>query len=242
MYRVQLQDFEGPLDLLLLLINRNEIDIFDIPIAQITNEYLSYVELIEAIDLDGVAEFIYFAALLISVKARMLLPSPEEDEEGEPIDPRQEIVERLLEYVQYKNAAETLDEQFKQRSLLFTRGQASTPAQSMMPEQDILVKRTVFDLIDTLRDVLKNAPEEPTITIASRKHSIEEQCEYIRDAVFAEEQVSFSGMVMGKTRYFIVVTFLAALEMAYSGEVFVSNAPDGEDFVIERAAGQTFVG
>ena len=242
MYRVQLQDFEGPLDLLLLLINRNEIDIFDIPIAQITNEYLSYVELIEAIDLDGVAEFIYFAALLISIKARMLLPSPEKDEEGEPIDPRQEIVERLLEYVQYKNAAETLDEQFKQRSLLFTRGQASTPVQSTMPEQEILVKRTVFDLIDTLRDVLENAPEEPSITIAPQKYSIAEQSDYIRDAVYSQEQVSFSGMVMGKTRYFIVITFLAALEMAYSGEIFVSSAPNGDDFVIERAPGQTFAG
>ncbi len=242
MYRIQLQDFEGPLDLLLLLINRNEIDIFDIPIAQITNEYLSYVELIEAIDLDGVAEFIYFAALLISIKARMLLPNPEEDDEGEPIDPRQEIVERILEYVQYKNAAETLDEQFKQRSLLFTRGQASAPVQSTMPEKEILVKRTVFDLIDTLRDVLENAPEEPPITIAPQKRSIEEQCEYIRNAIFAQEQVSFSAMVMGKSRYFIVITFLAALEMAYSGEVFVSSGPDGEDFVIERATGQTFVG
>jgi segregation and condensation protein A len=242
MYRVQLQDFEGPLDLLLLLINRNEIDIFDIPIAQITNEYLSYVELIEAIDLDGVAEFIYFAALLISVKARMLLPSPEKDDDGEPIDPRQEIVERLLEYVQYKNAAETLDEQFKQRSLLFTRGEASTPVQSRMPEQEILVKRTIFDLIDTLRDVLENTPEEPTITIAPQKHSVEEQCEHIRDAVFARGQVSFSSIVMGKTKYFIVVTFLAALEMAYSGEIFISNAPDGEDFVIGRATGQAFAG
>ena len=108
MYRIRLQEFEGPLDLLLFFIQRDELDIYDIPIAQITDEFLGYVRLIEEIDLDGVADFIYMAALLIHIKARMLLPRPDLDEEGEPIDPRQELVERLLEYVRYKEAAEEL--------------------------------------------------------------------------------------------------------------------------------------
>ena len=152
MYRIQLQEFEGPLDLLLFFIQRDEIDIFDIPIARITDEYLEYVRLMEEIDLDGVADFIYMAALLINVKVRMLLPRPELDEDGEPIDPRRELVERLLEYMRYKEASEGLAVYHENRANLFTRGAASAQQdlfERAMPET--LVNTTLFDLISALR-------------------------------------------------------------------------------------------
>ena len=234
MYRVELEDFEGPLDLLLLLINRREVDIFDIPIAQITNEYLAYVQLMESINLDGVADYIYFAALLISIKARMLLPQPEFDPEEEDLDPRQQLVDRLLEYIRYKDAAESLNQQLEQRSMLFTRGRASTPAEVESPEKEILVKTTIFELMNVLRLVLEEVPEEESITIEPQQYSIEDQSERIRGILFTERRVSFRDLVRGQTRSFIVVTFLAILEMAYGHEICILNARDENVFVIEK--------
>ncbi len=233
MYRVELEDFEGPLDLLLLLINRREVDIFDIPIAQITNEYLTYVQLMESVNLDGVADYIYFAALLISIKARMLLPQPEIDTEEE-LDPRQQLVDRLLEYIRYKDAAEILNQQLEERSRLFTRGKASTPTEVAAPEKEVLVKTTIFELINALRLVLEEAPEEEAITIKPQQYSVEDQSEHIRRILFTERQVSFRDLVRGQTRSFIVATFLAILEMAYGHEICILNAYDGSAFIIEK--------
>lgn len=234
MYRVELEDFEGPLDLLLLLINRREIDIFDIPIAQITNEYLEYVQLMESINLDGVADYIYFAALLISIKARMLLPQPEMDAEDDEIDPRQQLVDQLLEYIRYKDAAETLNQQLEQRSRLFTRGKASMPPEVETPEKEVLVKATVFELMNALRLVLEDAPDEETITIVPQQYSIEDQSEHIRRILFTKKRISFHDLVRGQTRSFIVVTFLAILEMAYGHEICILNTFDGKAFMIEQ--------
>lgn len=234
MYRVELEDFEGPLDLLLLLITRREVDIFDIPIAQITNEYLAYVQLMDSINLDGVADYIYFAALLISIKARMLLPQPEIDTEEEDFDPRQELVDRLLEYIRYKDAAETLNQQLEERSRLFTRGKASTPAEVESPEKEVLVETTIFELMNALRLVLEEVPEEETITIKPQQYSIEDQSERIRRILFTKRQMSFRDLVRGQTRGFIVATFLAILEMAYGHEICILNARDGNAFVIEK--------
>src|SRR5690625_568104 len=132
MYRVHIEDFEGPLDLLLFFIRRDELDIFNIPIARSADEYLSYVRVLEQVDLDAVGEFLYMAAMLINIKARMLLPTPELDEEGEPIDPRRELVERLLEYVRFKEASQRLTE-------LKTERMMSLPAVSQvrMPRPSI---------------------------------------------------------------------------------------------------------
>ena len=233
MYRVQLQDFEGPLDLLLLLINRREIDIFDIPIAQITNEYLSYVGMMKSINMDGVADYIYVAELLISIKARMLLPQPEIDTEDEDIDPRQQIVDHLLEYIRYKDAAEMLNEQLEERAQLFTRGNASLPPEAEVSEKDILVKTTLFDLINALRVVLEEAPVEQVITIARHEYSMEEQTEYIRKTLFTQNRISFRGLVSGHPRSFIVMTFLAILEMAFASEISILNSYEGNGFIIE---------
>lgn len=234
MYRVELEDFEGPLDLLLLLINRREVDIFDIPIAQITNEYLAYVRLMESINLDGVADYIYFAALLISIKARMLLPQPEPDSEEEDLDPRQQLVNQLLEYIRYKDAAETLNQQLEERSRLFTRGKASIPPEVEAPEKDVLVKTTLFGLMSALCRVLEDAPDDELMTIKSQQYSIEDQSEHIRRILFSEKQITFVDLVRGQTRSFIVVMFLAILEMAYGHEICILNACDGNAFLIER--------
>jgi len=234
MYRVQLEDFEGPLDLLLLLINRREVDIFDIPIAQITNEYLSYVGMMKSINLDGVGDYIYFAALLLSIKARMLLPKPELDSDEQEIDPRQQLVDQLLEYIRFKDAAETLNQHLEDRSALFTRGSASTPEEADSPEREILVKTTVFDLLSALRVVLEKAPDEPIITIHRQEYSVEDQSEHLRTILMKQQAVRFVKLMEGKTRSFIVATFLAVLEMVLSQEVMISKTYQENDFRIER--------
>lgn len=236
MYRIQLQEFQGPLDLLLFFIQRDELDIFDIPIAQITDEYLEYVRLMEEIDLDGVADFIYMAALLINVKVRMLLPRPELDEEGEPIDPRRELVERLLEYMRFKEAAEGLAVYHQQRANLFTRGEASASQEQFeraLPET--LVNTTLFDLISALRRVLTEVPEAPVFALEAVDYTIEQQRVYVLKELGRRGQVAFVELVRHHNKSFIITTFLAILEMAQRGVVWLSPTKAADDFYVKRA-------
>lgn len=236
MYRIQLSEFEGPLDLLLFFIRRDELDIFDIPIARIADEYLGYVRVLEQVDLDSVGDFLYMAALLIGIKAKMLLPSPEVDEEGEPIDPRRELVERLLEYVRYKEASQRLVSLHEERADLFTRGKASAVRKSIEQEPvEVNLDASVFDLVAALRRVLTDVPEneEPTHAIVREEYSIEEQQEYVRRRLPEAGRTSFIGLVRGRSRPFIITTFLAILELARSGEVTIVVPARVTDFFLE---------
>ena len=236
MYRIQLQEFEGPLDLLLFFIQRDEIDIFDIPIARITDEYLEYIRLMEEIDLDGVADFIYMAALLINVKVRMLLPRPELDEDGEPIDPRRELVERLLEYIRYKEASEGLAVHHENRANLFTRGAASAQQDEFeraLPET--LVNTTLFDLISALRRVLTEMPEAPVFALETVDYTIEQQRAYVLEQLGKRGQMAFVDLVRHWDKGFIIATFLAILEMTQRGLIRLSPTASADDFYVERA-------
>lgn len=235
LYRIQLQDFEGPLDLLLFFIRRDELDVYNIPIAHIANEFLAYVRLMEEIDLDGVADFIYMAALLINIKARMLLPRPEVDEEGEPIDPRRELVERLLEYMRFKEAAQHLSDEHETRSELFTRGMASAPAQRFEDDHPIeIVDVSMFDLISALRGILTEAPEEPTHQVERVHYGVEEQRERLMEVLSAGETTSFASLVAKRPKGFVIATFLAVLELARLGHVWLRPVDRPNDFVVER--------
>ncbi len=233
MYRIRLEDFEGPLDLLLFFIQRDELDIYDIPIARITDDFLAYVRLMEEIDLDGVGDFIYMAALLISIKVRMLLPRPDLDEEGEPIDPRRELVERLLEYVRYKEAAQELAAFHERRGALFTRGEASAQRPLFvegLPET--LVNTTLFDLISALRRVLTEASEPPPHEIQHVEYSVEQQQHYVLDELARRGKLTFVGLARHGHKGFIIATFLAILEMARQGIVELSRTETADDFYV----------
>ena len=208
------------------------IDIFDIPIAHITDEYLAHIRLMESVDLDGVADFLYLASLLIGIKVRMLLPKPVPEVEGETADPRQELVERLLEYRRFKEAAKKLSQQHKQRAAYFTRGEASVSAFAEAPE--ILVNTSIYDLISALRRVLVDAPEEPTIAIAVRDYSVEEQRRFVLQAVAANGSIAFADLVRRRSKKFIITTFLAILEMAQRGQIVLAAVPSDDDFVVKQ--------
>ncbi len=239
-YRVRLADFEGPLDLLLFFVRRDELDVHDIPIARITDEYLGWVRLIEEVDLDGAADFIYMAAVLVGIKARTLLPRPALNADGEPVDPRRELVERLLEYVRFKEAAGLLDGQHERRARHFTRGAASgdllqpvegggRPAGDGEPTYRV----SLFDLMSALRRVLGRAPSEPPEHGVGRESfTVEAQERYVL-AQAAGRAVSFVSLVEGQTRAFVIATFLAVLELVrrQALRLVVGHTPD--DFAVE---------
>lgn len=234
MYRIHIEDFEGPLDLLLYFIRRDELDVFDIPIAQIADEYLAYVRVLERIDLDSVGDFLYMAALLINIKARMLLPKQDVDEEGEPIDPRRELVERLLEYMRYKEASGNLEDLYQDRSDRFTRGNASSERKRWEGQAEVSYDATVFDLISALRRILTEAPEEPTHDVVREEYSIEEQQAFILEILERTSKMSFAKSVKGRSKAFIITTFLGILELARQQRVIVYVPDDNPvDFFLE---------
>jgi segregation and condensation protein A len=229
MYRVQLNQFEGPLDLLLFFIRRDELDVYDIPIARITDEYLAYVRVLEEVDLDGVADFIYMAAVLISIKAKMLLPRPEVDDEGEPIDPRAELVQRLLEYMRYKETADHLEERHERRGERFVRGAASAPREEHGLEPTY--RASVFDLITALKRVMEKAPAEATVHPVRRyDYTIEDQTQYILQNLRDGRRPSFVSLVLDRPRPFVIATFLAILDMAQRHTLRILPGTTADDF------------
>lgn len=236
MYEVKLQQFEGPLDLLLFFIRRDELDIYDIPISGIADEFLEYVRLLEQVDLDGVGDFLYMAALLINIKTRMLLPSQELDEEGEPIDPRQELVERLLEYIRFKEASDILSEAHDRRQEQFTRGQELDLVAELQDPGETIADASIFDLVQALRRVLtESETEEVTHEVESESWSLEGQQAYLETALADGERHSFVGLVTKRPRGFIIATFLAVLEMARNGLVAIFVERSALDFYLSTS-------
>ena len=236
MYEVRLQQFEGPLDLLLFFIRRDELDIYDIPIAGIADEFLAYVRLLEQVDLDGVGDFLYMAALLINIKTRMLLPSQEVDDEGEPIDPRQELVERLLEYIRFKEASEVLSEAHDRRQEQFTRGQELDLAKEIQDAGETIAEASIFDLVQALRRVLT---ESEVHVVTHESWSLEGQQVYLEGRLSDGKKHSFVDLVSGNPRGFIIATFLAVLEMARSGLVGIFVERSALDFYLSASGNPT---
>lgn len=238
MYRVRLDQFEGPLDLLLFFIRRDELDIHDIPIARIADEYLAYVRLLEQIDLDGAADFIYMAALLIQIKARMILPHPEEEgEEGDAEDPRKALVERLLEYMRFKEAADVLDRQWADRHRHFTRGAAPEGPELRLDPRDVTYRVSLFDLVTVLRTLSEREPveEAPRHTPRRYAYAIEDLRRYVLQGA-AAGPASFRALVAGRPKPFIIVAFLAVLDLLQQQAVRLHFGLRAEDFSVEAVA------
>lgn len=229
MYRIQLQQFEGPLDLLLFFIRRDELDIYDIPISQITDEYLAYVRLMQEIDLDGTADFIYMAAVLIGIKAKMLLPRPEVDDEGNEIDPRDELVQRLLEYMRYKEAANHLEDSYEARGERYVRGSAFEAETGPKVEPEYRV--SVFDLISALKRVMDRTqlPELPH-AIKRQSFSVEEQSTYILARLAGGVRLPFVALVSNRPRSFVIASFLAILDLAQRRLLTILPGTSPDDF------------
>ena len=227
---VKLERFEGPLDLLLHLIKRDEIDIYDIPIARITQQYLAYLELMRALDLEVAGEFLVMAATLMRIKAKMLLPAPQADAEEDEGDPREELVQRLLEYRQFKEAASTLRLHEDERRRLYERGLLPT-------EEDAgplpLAPASLFDLMDAFHRVIARIPEPAVYEVRTEVFDVEEKMAEIARSVAEEGSVMFSALLMRcRARAEMVVTFVALLELIKVGQVTVIQAAHFDDITI----------
>lgn len=242
MYRIQLNDFEGPMDLLLYFIRRDEVDIFDIPIARITDEFLAYLKVMQRVNLDVAGEFVYMAALLMGIKTKMLLPRQEVDEEGVPIDPRRELVARLLEYIRFKEASTHLERVHASRLERFTRGAASEVAGTIEAPHEVSYQVSVFGLISALKRVLQQVQEvAPVHEIKGEDYTIEQQEAYLLERLKAESRLSFVETCKGKSKTFIITTFLAILEMARQGLLLILiRETEVADFFLEAPTPESF--
>ncbi|MFQ5824599.1 MAG: segregation and condensation protein A [bacterium] len=225
-YRVQLQNFEGPLDLLLYLIKKNEVEIYDIPISEITQQYLEYLEVIELLDLEKAGEFILMAATLLRIKAQMLIPRPVmEDEEEE--DPREALIQRLLEYQRYKEVAENLADFEKKQRDFFARRYFDFDLEENKNGEDKNTKRevTLYDLMAVFVEVIKKVPPISHHTIERIPVTIDDQTKFILDYLENHEQALISELFTPiNERIIMIVTFVALLELVKSKRVKLNQS------------------
>ena len=230
-YRVRLDEFEGPLDLLLHLIKKNEINIYDIPIFVITKQYLDYISLLKYLNLEVAGEFLVMAATLIHIKSRMLLPvetDGDEDEDGE--DPRAELVRRLLEYKQFKEAAAELVERGQHWREVYGRPAFCETAPACRPEEidDAPLELTLFDLVDAFQDIVQRTPGKAFVEVTPDHLTVKDRMNYILERLEYEAAIPFESLFMPEEgRLVLIVTFLGLLELvrirlvrAYQSEAF----------------------
>lgn len=214
-YPVKLEHFEGPLDLLLHLIRKNEVNIYDIPIALITDQYLTYLTLMQELNLDLAGEFLVMAATLIHIKSRMLIPRPTPEVEGleDEEDPREALVRRLLEHQKFKAAAELLHERETVRSAQFPRPDAAVAevaGDAYEPELEV----DLFSLLAAFRGVLERTRARPKVLMPPEQMSIEQRIEQLLERLSETEAVGFEELFAdANSRQDLIVTFLALLEM-----------------------------
>src|SRR5450759_3266310 len=191
-YEIKLDVFEGPLALLLYLIRKNEIDIYNIPIALITEQYLSYLEIMRSLNLDLAGEYLVLASTLIHIKSKLLLPPAEgegEEEEGE--DPRAELVQQLLEYQAFKEAALSLGERPLLERDVFTRGAASEEEQSTAEEaDDALIEVDIFELVTAFRRIIAGLDRKEDLEIDTEKMSLTDRINEIMERLSEEGQIT----------------------------------------------------
>ncbi len=241
-YTVRLDQFEGPLDLLLYLIQRDEIDVYDIPIAHITQQYLQSIEQLEVFELDNAGEFLVMASTLMRIKARMLLPVQRPGEEDEDDgDPRDELVRRLLEYKKYKEAAQALASKSTERAEFFRRGQ-DYPFLDQAEEEPPELSLSLYDLLRAVGNVLDEMRGENVHHVYTDVYTVEGQESHIVARVEREERVLFGDLFEGmQVKMEVVVTFIALLDLlksrrvrAYQGDAYGDIWLEAGDGAIEE--------
>ena len=229
-YAVTLPAFEGPLDLLLFFVQRDELDIHDVPLARIADEYLAYVHRLARVDLDGAGEYLYVAALLISIKARSLLPVAPGADAPDADDPQRELADRLAEYVRHKDAARALRDAADARAAHATRTGTLVP----IAAPDAPAPQRLADLVEALRRVLTAAPAAFVHAVRRVRVTVEEALAVLWRRLGAEGRVSFADVSAGRDRAFVVAAFLGVLESVRCGRMRLGWG-NGDDFFVEQA-------
>jgi len=234
-YKIHLEKFEGPLDLLLYLIKKNDIDICDIPIAIITDQYMEYIEMMKMLDLDVVGDFLVMAASLMQIKSRMLLP-PDPLASPEVIDPRQELVDRLKEYEQFKLIAEGLKSKELHRQSLFGRLIDEEQLKEIKADaQEVLIEATLFDLINALSEALKQIPEKKDYQVSQEEYTIEGKIHELLHLLIETPRVSLMELFRRSTsKTEVVCIFVAVLELTRQKEIIIVQHRQFENIEIVR--------
>jgi segregation and condensation protein A len=240
-FEVKLSLFEGPFDLLLFFIERDELDIYDIPISKITNDFLDYLHHLEQLNVDVASEFILVAATLMRIKSKMLLPRPQIDEQGNEIDPRDELVKHLLEYKKYKSVIETFHKMEETELMKEKRGNLmrelrtlaeSSNVEAELQDVDLFKLMTVFEKVLRRFEAEKNKPVHQVIQYP---YTVEGQKEFLLHEVRSKERVSFSEIIETyKTRIALIFNFLAILDLLAQGQLSIQIGEGYNNFWIVK--------
>lgn len=240
-FEIKLPLFEGPFDLMLFFIERDELDIYDIPISKITNDFLEYLHHLEQMEIEVASEFILFAATLMRIKSKMLLPRPELNEQGEEIDPREELIRNLLEYKKYKSVIQDLASLEENRLSKEKRGNLIFELQELSKVEDVDAEMQHVDLYKLLkvfqRSMAKFASrkDETTHTVIQYPYTIEQQKDFVLEKISFKKQVPFSEFITYKPdKIFVIYTFLAILELLQLSKVTIIIGEGFNNFWVEK--------
>lgn len=241
-FTIKLKQFEGPFDLLLFFIERDEIDIMDIPIAKITEDFLGYIRNLEELNIDVASEFILVAATLMRIKAKMLLPRPELDEDGQEIDPRNELAQKLLEYKRFKDVLDDFRVLEDERKQITPRGNTKKELRSIAEKALVdveLESLTLYKLLKSFQTVMRNMEirnTKPRHIVFKYDYTVEEQKDYILTKISVKAKTSFES-VFGelRDRMHAIITFLSLLEMINMAEIKITPGDQANQFWLEAA-------
>ena len=233
MFNIRLENFEGPLDLLLYFIKRDKIDIYDIPISKITSEYIDVINTAKKLDVSIAGEFLFMASLLLRLKTRMLLPR-QHDEEGLDIDdPRINLVGQLLQYKNFRNIAHQLKGIHEENKDLFYRPNDKIPFEKTINPSDFLNEVSLFDISKIFQSAIDNAPQDNSFTIVRETISLEEQKQFIISNFKDKKNISLSSLIKKlDSKLEIIVTFLVVLNMIKESELICKQKNTFEDIQI----------
>ena len=234
MFNIKIENFEGPLDLLLYFIKRDKIDIYDIPITQITNEYISVIDEAKKLDVSIAGEFLFMASMLLRIKTQMLLPRQINDESLDIEDPRIDLVAQLLEYKKYKSIANKLKNLHFENKDSFFRNSSKVVYDQSPNASDFLNEVTLYDISKIFKDAVNNAPTQDSFEINRETVSLKDQQDFILQQFNNDKILSLKNLVKKlETKLKIIVTFLALLEMIKRSEIICSQKENFEDIEIK---------
>ena len=222
-YKLRLDIFEGPLDLLLYLIKKEDIDICNIPIAQVTEQYMEYIEMMKMLDLDVVGDFLVMAATLMQIKSRMLLPPEPTQAVPEEEDPRDELVRRLLESKKFKEIADELKDKETIRQNLFTRAVDEERTKELKEDaKEVFFEASLFDLINAFTKALRKVTEQSVYEVSKEEYTVEAKIHDLLHLLLEEPRVKFTDIFSKcKSKMEVIVTFMALLELIRLKEILV---------------------
>jgi segregation and condensation protein A len=240
-FEIKLPLFEGPFDLMLFFIERDELDIYDIPIAKITHDFLEYIHTLEKMEIEVASDFILFAATLMKIKSKMLLPRPEFNEEGEEIDPREELIRHLLEYKKYKSVIGQLAEMEEIRMSKWNRGNVVDELKKMSRVDDVDAEMQDLDLFKLLKIFQKvmfkfaSRSDDTTHTVIQYPYTIEQQKKLVLDQLINQPIIPFTDFIAIKPdKIFVIYTFLAILELLQLSLVTIKIGEGFNNFWVEK--------